>query len=160
MKPIFVFSLPRSGSTLLQRILGGHPEIVTTSEPWILLPFLYVLKESGLFSEYGHSGCYKAVGDFFDGFPNGKDDYLKEVNCFTKKLYQKYINNEEKYFVDKTPRYSLIVDEIITTFPEAKVIFLWRNPLAIISSIIDTWGGGGGGIYIDFMWTFLMGLKN
>ena len=27
-------------------------------------------------------------------------------------------------------------------FPEAKFVFLWRNPLSIAASIIDTWHGG------------------
>src|SRR5919107_2181016 len=39
--PLFLLSLPRSGSTLAQRILAAHGGIATTSEPWILLPYLY-----------------------------------------------------------------------------------------------------------------------
>jgi hypothetical protein len=39
--PLFLLSLPRSGSTLAQRILAAHAGIATTSEPWILLPYLY-----------------------------------------------------------------------------------------------------------------------
>jgi hypothetical protein len=38
---IFLLSLPRSGSTLAQRILAAHEGIATTSEPWILLPYGY-----------------------------------------------------------------------------------------------------------------------
>ena len=45
-------------------------------------------------------------------------------------------------FLDKTPRYGLIVSEIIDIFPDGKFIMLWRNPLAIIASIIETWGDG------------------
>jgi hypothetical protein len=39
--PIFLLLLPCSGSTLAQRILAAHEGIATTSEPWILLPYLY-----------------------------------------------------------------------------------------------------------------------
>ena len=46
--PIFIFSLPRAGSTLLQRVLMGHPEIASIAEPWLLLPLMYVQKEHGV----------------------------------------------------------------------------------------------------------------
>ena len=46
------------------------------------------------------------------------------------------------YFLDKTPRYHLIIDEIITVFPQAKFILLWRNPLSVVSSIMSTWAEG------------------
>ena len=37
--PIFLFSLPRSGSTLLQRVLMSHKDIASVAEPWLMLPF-------------------------------------------------------------------------------------------------------------------------
>lgn len=42
--PIFIISLPRSGSTLLQNILSNNSEISTTSEPWILIPLISFYK--------------------------------------------------------------------------------------------------------------------
>ena len=68
--PIFLFSLPRSGSTLLQRLLGGHPDIMTVSEPWLLLPLCYALKAEGLLSEYNNGWATKAINDFIMEFPN------------------------------------------------------------------------------------------
>ena len=41
---IFIISPPRSGSTLLQRILNNSSEIETTSEPWFLLHYLGIKK--------------------------------------------------------------------------------------------------------------------
>jgi len=49
--PIFIFSLPRSGSTLMERILATHPAVGTASEPWILLPFLYTRIRDGVYAE-------------------------------------------------------------------------------------------------------------
>jgi hypothetical protein len=31
----------------------------------------------------------------------------------------------------------LIVDDIVQTFPEARFIFLWRNPLAVVASMLE-----------------------
>lgn len=142
IKPIFIFSLPRSGSTLLQRILGASSHIATVAEPWILLPYVYTLKETGIISEYGHCYAFEAIKDFYAKFPNSKRDYIEELRNFILNLYKKASNDSSTYFLDKTPRYSLICDEIIDIFPDGKFIFLWRNPLAIISSIINSWGKG------------------
>ena len=56
IRPIFIFSLPRAGSTLVQRVLAAHDDIATTSEPWILLPFLFSTKEQGVYAEYSSQG--------------------------------------------------------------------------------------------------------
>ena len=45
IKPIFIFSITRSGSTLLQRVIAAHEGVATVSEPWVLLPYLYTLRE-------------------------------------------------------------------------------------------------------------------
>lgn len=142
LKPLFIFSLPRSGSTLLQRILGSSEKISTTSEPWILLPFLYTLKSNGAISEYWHSLMETAVRDFYNGFPCKKDDYISEIRKFVLNLYGKRSEPGSIYFLDKTPRYHIIIEDIISMFPDGKFIFLWRNPLAIVSSIINTWAKG------------------
>src|SRR5262249_20278294 len=43
--PILLLSLPRSGSTLVQRVLAAHPGVATASEPWLLLPLLLPLRD-------------------------------------------------------------------------------------------------------------------
>src|SRR5262249_38766038 len=48
-----------------------------------------------------------------------------------------------RYFLDKTPGYHVICEEIIDAVPHAKFIFLWRNPLAVASSLIETFGHHG-----------------
>ncbi|MEB3217225.1 MAG: sulfotransferase [Nostocales cyanobacterium 94392] len=142
VKPLFIFSLPRSGSTLLQRILASHEDIATVSEPWILLPLFYTLKKQGTISEFTHSIMVQAIQDFCRELPNDQDDYLEEIRSFSLNLYTKASDEYAKYFLDKTPRYHLIAKEIISLFPEAKFVFLWRNPLAIIASMIETWAHG------------------
>jgi hypothetical protein len=141
--PIFLFSLPRSGSTLIQRVLGAREEIATESEPWFLLPLLYSFKKEGCFAEYGHDVSVRAVTDFISTLENGKEDYLNAVNTFSTSLYSSANKKTASYFLDKTPRYHLVAEQIIEAFPEGKFIFLWRNPLAIISSILNSWGRPG-----------------
>jgi hypothetical protein len=142
IKPLFLFSLPRSGSTMSQRILSLHNEIDTVAEPWLLLPFLYTLRERGVYSEYRHRVMVQALQDFCGHLPGGESDYLSEVKNLVMRLYSKASRGNPKYFLDKTPRYHFVVEDIISLFPEGKFIFLWRNPLAIAASMMKTWSGG------------------
>ena len=141
VRPVFIFSLPRSGSTLLQRMLATHPEVATTSEPWLLLPQLYALRETGALAEYGHRTAARALADFGAALPGGRADYLAEVRRSVLALYERAAG-DAAWFLDKTPRYHLVVDEIMSLFPEGRFVFLWRNPLAIAASMIGSFGGG------------------
>jgi Sulfotransferase family len=140
-RPLFLFSLPRSGSTLLQRLLAGHPQIATASEPWVLLPFLYTMRRPGVYAEYGHRSMVRAVEDFSGQLRGGREEYLSELRNFAMALYAGAMD-DEAYFLDKTPRYHLVVDEIMELFPDGRFIFLWRQPLAVAASVIDSFGHG------------------
>jgi len=138
MKPIFLISLPRSGSTLLQSLLMRHPEIRSTSEPWIMLPLVYMTREGGTVTEYDHSLSQCAINDFINFLPGGKNTFKEHLNKFVTNLYASSCTNQESYFLDKTPRYYLIINELAELFPEAKFIFLTRNPAQVVSSIISS----------------------
>ncbi len=160
-KPIFIFSLPRSGSTLLQRILATSSAITTASEPWILLPLLHMRNENSTFAEYGHRAAASAINDFIGLLPNGEDDFAHEIRELTLRLYKLAAckNPASVYFLDKTPRYHLICEQIIEIFPDAKFIFLWRNPLSVVASIIDTFGRGSWQLY-DYKIDLFNGLES
>ena len=139
VNPIFLFSLPRSGSTLLQRILAKHPAIDTAAEPWILLPLMSSFHNEGVYANYDHSAAVDAIKDYYQGISGGKKAIEVELREFALKLYGQRSAPGASYFLDKTPRYHLIADQILSTFPDAKFIFLWRNPLSIVSSMLKTW---------------------
>lgn len=139
IQPIFIFSTVRSGSTLTQRIIAAHDGVATVPEPWLLLPYAYALRRDGIKAEYVHPLLVDAVEDFCDKLPRGAEDFRAEVRDFALRLYRKSAGDNARYFIDKSPTYCLIAEDIMRLFPEGKFIFLWRNPLSIISSIIGTW---------------------
>ena len=159
VKPIFIFSLPRSGSTLLQRVLAAHERIATASEPWLLLPYLYSLRQKGVYAEYGHRSTVKAIGDFCTMLPNGVQDYEEEVRRLALRLYSLASKQDAEYFVDKTPRYALVANEIMRMFPKGTFIFLWRNPLAIAASIMNSWANGKWNLF-SYTVDLFTGLEN
>ncbi len=134
--PIFIFSLPRSGSTLTQRILGAHAGVATTSEPWILLPLLNPLRQDKAGLDSWQQSIGAAVKDFADDLPRGRRDYLNSVREMALSVYAKAASGGDRYFIDKTPGYFAILDEIVETFPDAKFVFLWRNPVSALASIV------------------------
>ena len=141
VEPIFLLSLPRSGSTLLQRLLASHSQVSTAPEPWLLLPLLYARRPHGAYAEYGHRVAAMALEDLVQRLPGGVDDYLAAVRRLALETYGALAGGCP-YFLDKTPRYSLVVDDLLRAFPDARFICLWRNPLAIVASLTASWAGG------------------
>ncbi|MGH8653133.1 MAG: sulfotransferase family protein [Gammaproteobacteria bacterium] len=149
IRPIFLFSLPRSGSTLLQRIVAAHSLVHTASEPWLLLPHFYAQRRRGTIAEYSHTAAVFNIRKFCDQLPNGIDDYRDALRTFILDLYSRCCPPGKTHFLDKNPRYALIVDDLLATFPEGRFIFLWRNPLAVIGSNFEMFGHWPRSIYTN-----------
>jgi hypothetical protein len=139
IQPIFIFSVSRSGSTLLQRVVAAHEGVATAAEPWLLLPYAYTFRRRGVDAEYLHRVMVDAIEDFCEKLPGGQEDYRGELRNCILRLYEKAAGEDARFFLDKSPPYCLIAQEIMELFPEGKFVFLWRNPLGIIASTIKTW---------------------
>jgi Sulfotransferase family len=137
---IFLISQPRAGSTLLQKILAAHPEIHTVSEPWIALHPLFALREQGIDVNYDPRLACRGVKEFLRHLPEGDEAYWEGVRRMLTYLYESALEGSGKNtFLDKTPRYYCVIPELRRVFPHARFVFLLRNPLAVLSSILDTW---------------------
>jgi hypothetical protein len=112
-----------------------------------LLPYLYTLRERGIYAEYNHGALVLAVEDFCEVLPGGREDYIAEIRELALRLYGKASPAGTRYFLDKTPRYHLVSDDVITAFPDGKHLLLWRNPLAVVASIMETWADGRWNLY-------------
>jgi len=140
---IFLISQPRAGSTLLQRILGNHPEIHTQSEPWILLHPLHALKPESNHAVFESDYYAKALVNLIDKLPGGLVRYREIISEAYQKVYNEIlVTHHKRYFLDKTPRYYYIIEEINEYYPKAKFIFLLRNPIAVLVSMINSWAKG------------------
>ena len=138
---IFLISQPRAGSTLVQRILAVHPDIYTTSEPWLMLHPLYTLRPEGYKAEYGERLAWRAVQGFLQAMPRGEAEYIEGVRRMHTYLYECALaSSGKRCFLDKTPRYYFIIPELYRAFPKAHYIILLRNPLAVLCSVLKTWG--------------------
>jgi hypothetical protein len=137
---IFIISQPRSGSTLLQRVLSGHPEIQTSAETWLLLHPAYAFRTQGIATEYDSKFAAQGVEEFLTNYADGMEVYDDAIREWARVIYDNALHkNNKTYFLDKTPRYFFIIPDLYRLFPRAKFIFLLRNPMAVLSSILSTY---------------------
>lgn len=130
--------MPRSGSTMLQAILSNNTEIDTRSEPWLLLPLISILKKELGSAKYNSYSSATAIKEFIDD-GIGQSEYNKALRHFVDQCYSLNNNTTSRYFLDKTPRYYEILQELVELLPDSKVIILKRNPVAAACSMISTW---------------------
>jgi hypothetical protein len=141
---IFVISPPRSGSTLLQHMLGSHSRILTYPEPHLITPLAFL----GYYdivdkAPYDHINAAEALKLFVQGLPHGELDYLDAVRSYTDTLYGRMLGaSDKRYFVDKTPAYALVLPFLTKLYPDARYVVLTRHPLAIASSYANSFFDG------------------
>ncbi len=140
-RPIFLLSLPRAGSTLLQRLLLAGGRCATLGEPSLLLRFLGGDEVIQRRATYWESLVETAEADLRKVWPGFDASYRGGVASLMQGIYDGLAGDKE-WFLDKTPRYTLIAEEIRKAFPEAKFIVLWRHPLAVAASMSSTYRRG------------------
>lgn len=140
LTPVFMLSLPRSGSTLLQRIVATHTAIATGPEPTFLLPLLNIGSDAEVAATFDQRFTAMAVEDFLQSTGDARGTFDEMVRAAAGIAYSRASTPGARFFLDKTPKYHMVVDDLLRVFPNSPVIVLWRNPLAVIASLMTTWG--------------------
>jgi hypothetical protein len=136
---IFIISQPRAGSTLLQRILGSHSAIAISSEPWLMLHPVYGTRDKGIETDYSADWAARGLNEFLENYTDGPQVYDDGIRAFAQTIYfNAMAKGDGRWFIDKTPRYLLILDDLLRLFPQAKFVFLLRNPMSVLSSLVNT----------------------
>ena len=133
---IFLISQPRSGSSLTQQLLLNCKGITSAPESWQMLSLLHTYKKTNISDGYNPNYASINFLDYLNNIDHGLDTFKQQIKNLALKLYA-YNTNENCYFLDKTPRYYHIIDELYELFPQAKFVFLVRNPLSVFASILD-----------------------
>ena len=134
---IFIASQPRAGSTYLQNVLSNNIQTNTVSEPWLLLALAPLFKPQLINrTTYDHDAAIDALQLYQHKYDVNISEHVKQVAL---NMYAPLAKNYE-FIIDKTPRYWEILDEMVVLFPKSKIIVLKRNPLDVVTSMIQTWG--------------------
>ncbi len=119
---VFLLGFPRSGTTMLGQALAGHPDVVTLDERPTLADAaqIYTFPPDGL-------ERLMAAGE-------AELDPLREA--YWRRVREGGAEPEGKVFVDKLPMNTLGLPLIRRLFPDAKVIFLRRDPRDVVLSCL------------------------
>ncbi len=132
----FVVGAPRSGTTMLMRMLNVHPDIYTRPEPHLLTPLAHL----GFYdyvdkAPYDQFQAAQSVRQFVADLPGGEEAYLDALRAYADRLYGAMLDKAGKrFFLDKTPAYGLILPFIAKLYPNAVFVVITRHPFAIFSS--------------------------
>lgn len=141
---LFVISSPRSGSTMLERMLESHSQIKGGPEPHLITPLAHL----GVWDKvdkapYDHVLAAESQKLFVDQLPNGESDYWEACRAYCDTLYGRFMEGSEKTVcLDKTPAYALVLPFMEKVFPDAKFVVLTRHPLATFSSFANSFFDG------------------
>lgn len=145
---LFLISMPRGGSSLLQRMLMTSSSICSLSEPWILLKLLgsYMPDHISLHSSRLTDIAIEANSCLSGLDSNDLDSQLRSL-CLNYYNQLTSLGFRERwhrgcYLLDKTPRYILIYEAIRALFPRAKFILLNRDIRDVLASYLTTWCDG------------------
>lgn len=130
----FILGVPRSGTTLLSRLLSKHPEIYAPSEPWVMLA-LASLGDTHPEHPAGAELLQLATQDFLSDAPG------RYLGSAAHAIYREKLKRHGgSLFVDKTPRYYMCAEFLQHALPGAKRVYIIRNPLDVAASYKNTWG--------------------
>lgn len=133
---MFVIGAPRSGTTLLMRMLNVHPAIATRPEPHLLTPLAHL----GFYAHvtkapYDPFQAADAVKAYVRDLPGGEGDYHDALRAYADVMYGRMLEpTGRRYFLDKTPAYALVLPFIAKLYPNAAFIVLTRHPFAVFAS--------------------------
>lgn len=133
---IFLISAPRSGSTLLSRILHGTAAVHSRPEPHLLTPLAHLGPwERVEQAAYDPIISQRAMRDLLRDLPNGDRVHLDACRRYADTVYASLLAQGNKpFFLDKTPAYALILPFVRALYPQARFVVLTRHPAAIFSS--------------------------
>jgi len=142
---IFLIGAPRSGTTLLARMLSAHSQILGRAEPHLITPIAHL----GYFdtvqkAPYDPNNVAQAIKELVAELPGGEADYLDALRAYTDALYGRILSTApgKRYFLDKTPAYALVLPFLVRLYPGARYVVLTRHPLAVLSSYVESFFDG------------------
>lgn len=143
---VFLIGAPRSGTTMLARMLSAHSQIYGRAEPHLITPIAHL----GYFGSvqkapYDPFNVEQAVKEIVGEIPRGEAGYLEALRAYTDSIYAQLMEcapEGKRLFLDKTPAYGLVLPFLTKLYPRAKYVVLTRHPLAILTSYVDSFFDG------------------
>lgn len=117
--PLFIFGFPRSGTTLIDTMLSGHPDaMVYEEEPMI-------------------DAVARQLGPF-EQLPGLPDAEIERLRAFYFAEVERVVPPGDRLIVDKHPLSLGSAPLLYRLFPEARFVFVERHPCDVVLSCFIT----------------------
>jgi hypothetical protein len=133
--PLFLIGVPRSGTTLLCKLLRSHPNILMTNESGVFLQMHYAIDIAAKRKPIGFESGIESKEYFTEWSKHLDDRACHLIDSFYQHLAQLEGRNEVIYWGDKHPHYDLCLSNLQRWFPKARYIYIVRNPFDTTCSI-------------------------
>ncbi|HUW54333.1 MAG TPA: sulfotransferase [Rhodanobacter sp.] len=134
-QPIFIIGMPRSGTTLLERILSNHSQVSSAGE---LNDFALQLRWAADHGKTLDEHIVQRLPDL---------DYAQIGRRYLERT--QWRAKGRRFFVDKLPRNWMAAGMIRRTLPQAPILNLVRDPMDVCFSNYRTWVMGE-----SFPWSY------
>ncbi|MEJ1960216.1 MAG: sulfotransferase [Gammaproteobacteria bacterium] len=136
-RPLFIVAAPRSGSTLLFETLAVTPQLFTLGgEAHTLVEGLQQLRPGAPNVASNRLTAEHATREAIDHIVAEVQRDLRGPRG------ERAPHDSPVRFLEKTPKNALRIPFFDRIFPDARYIFLWRDPRENLSSIIEAWRSG------------------
>jgi len=143
--PLFIVAAPRSGSTLLFETLAVTPQLYTLGgEAHWLVERIPQLKPGAPGVESNRLTAGDCTPDIEHLIVAGVLENLRDARGRVIESRPGALR-----LLEKTPKNALRIPFFARVFPDARFIFLWREPRGNLGSIIDAWNSGDWTTYRD-----------
>jgi tetratricopeptide (TPR) repeat protein len=132
--PIFVLGMPRTGSTLTDRILSASDNVTSAGELDTFAQQLTKQVNQHLSPAERSRKSFILAASQIDYGQLGQD-YLSSV---TARINEVGIGGKTHYFIDKLPFNFLYVGLIKAALPQAKIVHVTRNPMDTCYAVYKT----------------------
>lgn len=135
-RPLFIVSPPRSGSTLLFETLAAAPGLYSPGD------------ESHALIE-GVPGLSPSAHDWESNRLLAAHAGEPAITALRERFFRQLRDREGRQpsagpvrMLEKTPKNALRIPFLRTVFPQARFVFLYREPRQVLASMIDGWRSG------------------
>jgi tetratricopeptide (TPR) repeat protein len=129
--PIFIVGMPRTGTTLLDRVLGNHPDIVSVGER---NDFDAAISEAS--DHFYQGGLQESEWQKLQGM-----DYAMAGQRYVDRVAS--LSGGSRFFIDKNPQNFFNIGLILRALPHARILCLQRDPMdACFSNLKEMFEGG------------------
>jgi len=160
MAPIFIVGTPRSGTTLIARILGKHPDIFMPGETHFFFDIHAKRKQFGelehdnvarqlvterllnIYRRYNEPNDQRRVDRmveesvFAEQLTDGCRSYEE---MFSKFMQLQMLSEGKRRWGNNAPKDIFYIDEILTFYPDAKIIVCARDIRDFLDSYKNKW---------------------